>query len=158
MIDHRVERMKIWERGPMNCKCKVAGVRFISDSTKFSLGSFGALYKTWDVKLSKGYCPHSFHPILTKLNGKYGNQGQMRAINFLVIWQKCKNIRYFDDNLPQLHCHFQSIQVSGPRVFYPLHTQHIPSREMTLQYILSVCMALYIGTVSLQEGKTCRTL
>ncbi len=95
----------------------------------------------------------------------------MQAIIFFVIWQKFKNIRHFDDNPPQLHCQFpytyvgfnwqkvkQSIQVSGPLVFYPLHTQNITSREMTLQYILGVCMALYIGSVTPQEGNTCRTL
>ncbi len=37
--------------------------------------SFGALYKIFNVKNSKGYSSSSFHPISAKLYGKYENQG-----------------------------------------------------------------------------------
>ncbi len=41
---------------------------------ELSLGSFGALCKISDAMISKGYCVHYFHPISTKLYGKYCNQ------------------------------------------------------------------------------------
>ncbi len=59
--------------------CKVH-VFFMSDS--FSLGSHS-------VHFTKGYCPHSFHAISTKLYRKYGNRGWggtvKRVLLFLAI-------------------------------------------------------------------------
>ncbi len=69
---------------------------------EFSLGSLGALCKMPDVNISKSYFSHSFHPISTKLYGKYGNQEEHRLLVF--------------GNLPNLKklWHFDFILNTGP--------------------------------------------
>ncbi len=43
------------------------------------------------LRLSKGYCSHSFHSISPKLYGKHGNQGGMQVITFFGDLPKTKN-------------------------------------------------------------------
>ncbi len=77
----------------MNCICKVI---FISNS-EFCLGSFGALCKISNVKISKGFWSHIFHPISTKLDGKHGNQ-EIQNIAISGDLPNVKNIQHVDDN------------------------------------------------------------
>ncbi len=100
MADRRAKRMKIWDLRSQ--KINMQGT-FQVKSFKFSLGSFGALRKISNAKISKGHCSHGFHPISTKIYGKHGNQGGIQVITF------------FDD-LPKLNilCHFEIFVNTGP--------------------------------------------
>ena len=71
MADRRTKSTKSFETlGPMYCIC---GVHFVSDSVSSVWGHSVHFAKFLMLGLSKGYYSHNFHPISTKLYGKYGN-------------------------------------------------------------------------------------
>ena len=47
--------------------------------------------KISDLRFSKGYCSHSFHPVSTKLYGKHGNHGGIQAVSSFGDPPKIKN-------------------------------------------------------------------
>ena len=92
-------RWKFGPRSPMCCICSLR-VLFVSDFfSEFSLGSFSALCKISDINFSKGYCTPLFHLISTKLYGKHGNRGRIRAVTLSGICQKLTILWHFETSV-----------------------------------------------------------
>ena len=78
---------KLGTCGPRNSICRVL---FRSGHLSSVWGHSVHVPKFPMLRLSKGYCCHSFHPISTKLYGKYGNHGGYRILPFLAVYQILK--------------------------------------------------------------------
>ncbi len=59
----------------------------MSDASSSGWGHSVHFAKSPMLRFSKGYCSDSFHPISTKLYGKYGNHVGIQAITFLATCQ-----------------------------------------------------------------------
>ncbi len=69
----------------------------------FRLGSIGAFCKISNVKISKRYCSHIFHPISSNIYAKYSNQGKIQAVHFLANYQGLQVLWLFEVSLNTGH-------------------------------------------------------
>ncbi len=71
-------------------------IQGISRGFDWGLGHSVHFAKFTMLRLSNGYCSHSFHPISTKLYGKNGNYGGIGAITFFAICQILNILWHFE--------------------------------------------------------------
>ena len=91
-----MKRLKIWDSWFLGTLYWYVEYFLCLIDFEFCLGSYTALSKFLMLKFSKGYCCHNFHPISTKLYGKFGNHGGMQVITCTFFWLSAKFLALID--------------------------------------------------------------